>query len=54
MKIKIQGFAAEEINTVTNTTFKYLYEKTIEREDIIKNKGYKLITMWESNFILNE
>ena len=27
-----------------------LYRKTLEREELIKNAGYNLITMWEKDF----
>src|SRR3990167_7438698 len=30
-----------------------LYKETINRENILKNNGYKLITMWESDFKKN-
>jgi hypothetical protein len=34
----------------TDFTFGDLYNKTMEREKIIKDLGYNLITMWESDF----
>ena len=34
-------------NNVSNKTMGYLYKKTLEREQKIKDLGYNLITMWE-------
>lgn len=36
---------------IKNLTAKDLFEKTKEREQIIKAKGYKLITIWENDFL---
>lgn len=41
-----------DINNDTKTTFRELYEKTMKREQIIKQYGYNLITMWEQNWAL--
>jgi G:T-mismatch repair DNA endonuclease (very short patch repair protein) len=27
-----------------------LYEKTLEKEKVLKNAGYKLITIWENDW----
>ena len=35
------------MNDVSNKTFGELYEKTIEKEQMIKNLGYNLVVMWE-------
>jgi hypothetical protein len=35
-------------------TYGELYEKTMKREKLIKQAGYKLITMWESDFLMME
>jgi hypothetical protein len=32
-------------------TFGDLYKRTLEREKIIKEAGYKLITIWESDWL---
>lgn len=39
-----------QINNAVHKTFGELYEKTMNREKIIKNAGYNLITIWESEF----
>ena len=39
----------DQINKSTNTTFKELYDKTIEREDIIKSV-YNFVSIWESDW----
>jgi len=40
-----------EINKVNKKTFGELYANTQKKEQIIKNIGYNLVTMWESNWI---
>jgi len=40
-----------DINPINKKKFGDLYKKTIERENIIKNAGYNLITIWEKDFI---
>jgi hypothetical protein len=40
-------FNKDTLNKITKTTFGELYKKTLEREEIIKNKGFNLITIWE-------
>jgi len=37
-------------NEKLGKTFGELYSDTLKREEIIKNKGYKLITIWESEW----
>jgi hypothetical protein len=39
-----------DINPLTKKTFNELYKNTIEREELIKNNGYILITIWESDY----
>ena len=39
-----------KINHATKTKFGLLYDKTIEREKNIREAGYNLITIWESDF----
>lgn len=39
-----------DLNPVKNETFGSLYQKTLEKETIILNHGYTLVTMWESEF----
>lgn len=38
------------INYLNKKTIKELYIRTIERENLIKNAGYNLITIWESDW----
>lgn len=37
-------------NTISNKTMGYLYKKTLEREQKIKDLGYNLVVMWESDW----
>lgn len=39
-----------KINSATKTTFGELYNKTINKEKLIKEAGYNLITIWENDF----
>lgn len=40
----------EDINSNNGIKFGDLYQKTIERENTLKSKGYEIITIWESDF----
>jgi hypothetical protein len=40
----------EDSNPRLNKTFKYLYEKTIARENRLKEHGFNLITIWETDW----
>ena len=42
-----------DTNSVIGKSFGYLYNKTIKREQYFIDNGYKLITIWESEFLLN-
>ncbi len=45
-----------DINPIVGLTYGELYEKTLLKSNIIKDKGYKLIQIWENdwkNFIKN-
>jgi hypothetical protein len=46
----ILKFAPNDINKRTKKTFGEIYTKTIERETILKQAGYNLITIWESDW----
>jgi hypothetical protein len=46
----INRFKSDSINKVINKTFIELYEKTMLREDKIKDNGYNIISIWESDF----
>jgi len=39
-----------KINSKTKTTYNELYMQTLEKTNIIKNKGYKLVEIWESDW----
>jgi hypothetical protein len=43
-------FNKNNMNTITNKTYGELYEKTIKREQEIKNMGFNLVVMWESDW----
>jgi len=38
------------INKATKTTFRYLYNKTLRKESLLKKAGYNIISIWESNW----
>jgi hypothetical protein len=44
-------FDKESMNKNLNITFGELYNKTINREKIIKNSGFYIISIWESEYI---
>lgn len=39
-----------DTNKHNNKTYQFLYDKTMEREKLIRDLGYNLITVWESDF----
>lgn len=43
-------YNANDINKSSKKTFRELYEKTIQRETMIKSAGYKIIYIWESDW----
>jgi len=43
-------FRHNDINPVTKTTYKELYNNTIEKENIFIKFGYKVISIWENDF----
>jgi len=40
-------FCPTDINPRTNTSYMYLFDKTIKKIEFLKNKGYEVCTMWE-------
>lgn len=44
-------FDPDFMNDLCKKTMGELYEATLEKEALIENKGYKLITMWEHNWV---
>lgn len=43
-------FDPEQVNTSVDKKFKELYNNTMLREQVLKNLGYQLVTIWESEF----
>ena len=43
-------YSPNEMNTAVNKTFGELYQKTLNKEHILKNAGYNLITIWECDW----
>jgi hypothetical protein len=43
-------YAPQKINAINKKTFEELYCKTIEKESTLKNAGYNVISIWESDF----
>jgi len=44
-------YKSEDINYLNKKSFGELYNNTIERENILKQNGYKIISIWESDFL---
>ena len=44
-------FKEDEYNKTTKCTFGELYQKTLEKEQKIRDMSYKLITIWENDWI---
>jgi len=44
-------FNSNDYNKTTNCTFGKLYENTLNKEQILKDMGFNLITIWESDWI---
>ena len=47
-------FNKNDINPINKKTYGELYKLTAEKEKLIKNAGYNLITIWESDWNLKE
>ena len=45
-------FKSADVNGHNKKTFGELYQKTLARENLIRNAGYNLIVMWEDDFRL--
>ena len=43
-------YRSDDINKITKCTFGILYEKTMQKEKTIKELGYNLVVMWESDW----
>lgn len=44
-------FNSNDINKTTKCTFGQLYQKTLEREQQIKDMGFNLVSIWENDWI---
>jgi hypothetical protein len=44
-------FDKDKMNMVSKKTFGELYQKTLEKEEIIRKLGYNLVVMWEKDWI---
>jgi len=43
-------FNPEDVNAANKKTFGELYNKTLEKEQILKSAGYNVISIWEADF----
>lgn len=43
-------YKSEDVNKANKKTFGYLYEATIKRENLIKDNGYNLVSIWENDY----
>ena len=43
-------FKKDDINPVNKETYGKLYDNTIKRETELKNAGFNVITIWESDY----
>jgi len=43
-------FDCNDINQITKTTYGYLYNKTIQKEEVLKTAGFNVVSIWESDF----
>jgi hypothetical protein len=46
-------YKSDDINTGNKKTFGELYKKTLEKERVLKEAGYNVISIWESDFVEN-
>ncbi len=44
-------YNSEDFNIATHKTFGELYQKTIKKEQILISAGYKVVSIWEADFI---
>lgn len=47
-------YSSQDMNKAVKKTYGELYVNTIKRENMIKEAGFKLITIWESDWTKNE
>ena len=48
--IKPKIFNSNDINPVIKKTFGELYTNTMNREKILRENGYNLISIWENDY----
>lgn len=46
----LNKFLENDINPISKKTFGELYQKTLQKEQDLKNAGYTVISIWESDF----
>ena len=44
-------YKKDDINSISGKTFGYLLEKTLEKENKLKELGYNVISIWESDYL---
>lgn len=47
-------FNSTDFNKTVKKTFGELYNETVLRENLLKEAGYNIISMWENNFIMDK
>lgn len=47
-------FNNKDINPISKKTYSDLYDKTLERIELIRSAGYNIITMREHDFIIEQ
>jgi hypothetical protein len=47
-------YKKDDVNIISGKTFGYLLEKTLEKENKLKQLGYNVISIWESDYNLKE
>lgn len=45
-------YPSNNVNAINKKTFGELYTKTVEKENILKSAGYKVISIWENEWNL--
>ena len=47
---KYYKYKKDDINPICGKTFGYLLQKTIEKEKRLKELGYNVVSIWESEY----
>jgi len=45
-------YNSNDINLVNKKTFGFLYKETLKRENLLKKFGYKIVSIWENEWLL--